>query len=194
VARLQKLDERVCASLQREVTRYEHASWHGDAVQILALIPILRPILLQELAVAAKTAVRCQYILRDIWYDHVLFVEQSCSGLIDYGALRIDTVATDLCRMLGSLTGAGPGELWRPAIEAYRKTAPLADEEIGLFRPLYRSSALLSGAQWLDWLAVEDREFPGKSEFIAQRLRELAVAVRGMVENPHGGSLHFLVP
>jgi len=194
VVRLQKLDDRVCASLQRGVARYERASWYGDAVQIMALIPVLRPVLLQELAVAAKTAVRCQYILRDVWYDHVLFEEQSCSGLIDYGALRIDTVSTDLCRMLGSLTGVGPGELWAPATEAYRKTAPLSDEEIGLFRPLYRSSALLSGAQWLDWLAVEDREFPGKNEFIAQRLRELAVAVRGMVENPHGGSLQFLVP
>jgi Ser/Thr protein kinase RdoA (MazF antagonist) len=194
VVRLQKLDDRVCASLQREVKRYEHANWYCDAVQILAAIPILRPLLLQELAEAAKTAVRCQYILRDVWYDHVLFVEQGCSGLIDYGALRIDTVATDLCRMLGSLTGAGPGELWLPAIEAYRKIVPLTDEELGLFKPLYRSSALLSGAQWLDWLAVEDRDFPGKSEFISQRLRELAVAVRGMVENPHGGSLRFLVP
>ena len=41
---------------------------------------------------------RVQTVLRDVHREHLLFVDHSVSGLIDFDAVRVDTPATDLAR------------------------------------------------------------------------------------------------
>ena len=53
-----------------------------------------------------------QPCLCDVWHDHLLFEGDQLTGLIDYGAVKIDHVAVDLARMLGSLVRDGEAA-WR---------------------------------------------------------------------------------
>src|SRR5262249_1201866 len=47
--------------------------------------------------------VSLQMCLCDIWHDHLLFEGERLAGLIDFGSVKLDHVAADLARMLGSL-------------------------------------------------------------------------------------------
>ncbi len=58
------------------------------------------------LARAAERRILRQPALRDVRHDHLLFQEDRLVGLVDFGAMRIDDVATDLARCLRSLLGA----------------------------------------------------------------------------------------
>ena len=59
-----------------------------------------------QLEPLAHARLPLQPCLRDIWHDHVLFTGDEVTGLIDFGAIDIDTPATDIARLLGSLSGA----------------------------------------------------------------------------------------
>ncbi len=96
--------------------------------------------------------------LRDVWHDHVLFEGDRVSGIIDYGAARVDHVSVDLARMLGSLV-EDDRALWDAGLEAYRRVRPLSDAEEGLAVALDRAGTILSVANWLRWLAVEERAY-----------------------------------
>ena len=62
-----------------------------------------------------------QPCLCDIWHDHVLFEGDAVTGLIDYGSVRMDHVAADLARLLGSLVGDDRGQ-WEWGLAAYGNT------------------------------------------------------------------------
>ena len=117
------------------------------------------PQLLDELRHAGEQQVRLQPVLRDIWSDHLLFEGNRVSGIIDFGAMRLDEPATDLARLLGSLH---PFEFdqRRAAIDYYnaqRPEHPVSAPHVDL---LDRSAALLTALQWLRWLILERRKFP----------------------------------
>src|SRR5262249_55243269 len=44
-----------------------------------------------------------QYCVGDVWHDNLLFTGDQLTGLVDYAAVKVDHVAADLGRMLGSL-------------------------------------------------------------------------------------------
>jgi Ser/Thr protein kinase RdoA (MazF antagonist) len=181
--RLQALTENSVEELLGALHGFVSAEWYQDAELILRQIKALRPTFLSELTYWSKYTYRCQYVMRDIWHDHVLFRGESCSGLIDYGAVRIDTVITDLVRMLGSLTKSGPNSDWQVGLTEYQREVGLSEHEISTLMPLYKSSVLLSGVQWIRWLAVDQLQFPGKENFVKQRLSELANGVRILAES-----------
>lgn len=178
--RLQALTPSAVVELERALSRYSHEEWGRDAEEILRQIEPLKPTFLSDLTYWSKYTFPCQYVMRDIWHDHVLFQGEKCSGLIDYGAVRIDTVATDLVRMLGSLTKSSPNMDWQLGLDAYQQQNRLGENELAILSPLYRSSVLLSGVQWIRWLAVDELQFPGKETFVKQRLAELAVGARAI--------------
>jgi len=148
----------------RDLVEQVGASIRGsiEATACMSTVKLLHsrgPQLLDELRRAADERVILQPVLRDIWSDHLLFDGNRVSGIVDFGAMRMDEPSTDLARLLGSLH---PFEFDQrlAAIEHYnaqRPTHPVAAAHVDL---LDRSATLLTALQWLRWLILERRKFP----------------------------------
>jgi Ser/Thr protein kinase RdoA (MazF antagonist) len=106
------------------------------------------PTVARELERWQARPVPIQPCLRDVWREHVLFVEERVSGLIDPQAARRDSPAVDLARLLGSLCG-GDTEGWQRGLVAYSEIRPLSVAESSLIPPLDLSGCLLAGLHWI---------------------------------------------
>ena len=111
-----------------------------------------------ELSSTQAWDVPIQPCIRDIWEQHVLYRGDEVTGIIDFGASRLDTIATDLVRLLGSLAMDNQS-MWTAGVQAYESERPLAALERSLIAPLDRSAVLLSGLNWLRWIFLENRTF-----------------------------------
>ena len=116
--------------------------------------------------------------IRDVWHDHVIFMDEEVAGIVDFGALRPDTAAADISRLLGSLVDDDPHG-WKAGLAAYGGVRALTLDELALVEALDRASVLLSPLQWIEWLYVEQRHF-GDGARVARRLEELLVRLRHM--------------
>jgi homoserine kinase type II len=114
---------------------------------------------------------RRQPCLCDVWHDHLLFMGDRLTGLIDYGAAKVDHVAVDLARMLGSLV-KDDADAWRAALASYRRFAPLDADEEELAHALDETGTVLGVANWLRWLYEEKRPSPDPTA-VARRFAEL---------------------
>ncbi len=99
-----------------------------------------------------------QPILADVWHDHVLFCGNQVSGIVDFGAMRMDTPAADVARLLGSLAGDHE-QKWRVGMAGYFENSALPENDRILVRIFDQTTTLLSGMNWLRWIFVEKREF-----------------------------------
>ncbi len=139
-----------------------------------------------------------QPCLCDIWHDHMLFTGDRVTGIVDFGSCKVDHVAVDLARLLGSLIGDetydrrtallsrpirmdGSGEpsyggddpaMWAVGLEAYAQVRPLTAEERGLAQVLDRSGVVVAAANWLRWLYLERRTYADRAA-VAARLAAL---------------------
>ncbi len=163
-----------------------------SAHEILDHFERLAPDLERQLAASVAHPVSLQPALRDIHDEHVLFVGDVVSGIIDFGAMREETVAGDIARLLGSLIGGpakGPGSdsvlgdaanrplTWQAGLAAYEAVRPLSDTERELV-PLFDQSGLLLGAMnWLEWLFVDGRQFADLAR-VHERILKLLVQLR----------------
>ncbi len=126
--------------------------------------PILRgffdfaPQTQQELLATSTLQTQLQPIIRDIHSDHVLFDGERVTGIIDFGAMNIDTPAADVARLLGSLV-EDDAAAWQAGLRAYESIRPLTDVQRQLVAVFDRSSVVLSGMNWLRWLYLENRRF-----------------------------------
>jgi Ser/Thr protein kinase RdoA (MazF antagonist) len=116
-------------------------------------------------------AMLLQPCLCDIWHDHVLFTSDRVTGLVDFGSCKIDHVAVDLARLLGSLAG-DDGALWEVGLDAYAALRPLSAEERGLARDLDQTGVVVGAANWLRWLYRERRAYADRGA-VARRLAAL---------------------
>lgn len=129
-----------------------------------------------KLSQGNRLAVNLQPCIRDVWHDHLLFSGNRVTGLIDFGALDVDCVATDIARLLGSL--ALSDELaWQAGLEAYQEIRPLDLMEMQLVDAFDASSVLLSGFNWLRWIFVEERRFEDPV-LVEARLKEIIERMR----------------
>jgi Ser/Thr protein kinase RdoA (MazF antagonist) len=112
-----------------------------------------------------------QLCVCDIWHAHVLFTGDDVSGLIDYGAINRDSVATDLARLLGSLVG-DDATLCDVGLDAYAGIRPLSEQERQLVPLLDRTGVVLGLANWLRWLYHERRQYDDRAA-VARRLAQL---------------------
>ncbi len=125
----------------------------------------------RELQQVESLSVRQQPCIRDLWHDHLLFCNDQLTGIIDFGAVKTDSVACDLSRLLGSLFGTD-ASAWKRALDAYEQTRPLTTAEHQLLRPLNRSGILLSGMTWLQRRA-EDSIASEQMPRIIERLQRI---------------------
>jgi len=116
---------------------------------------------------AANHQVIVHPCIRDVWHDHVLFTEDEVTGIVDFGAMRTDHVAADIARLLGSLVGDDQAAQ-QVGLDAYRKIRPLKDAELFLIKAFDRSSTLLAGMNWLQWICVDRRKFSDRTRVAAR--------------------------
>lgn len=162
------------------------------ARQFLAGLPVVLPRALALLEPLAATQLPLQPCLRDIWHDHVLFTGDEVTGIVDFGALDIDTPATDISRLLGSLASVTPlrfaeGQaeghvglhVWQLGLDAYASVRSLSLAEWQAVEALDLSGLVLAGCNWIDWIYVDRRRFEnlsqvvGRFERIMARVREV---------------------
>jgi len=107
-----------------------------------------------------------QPCLCDVWHAHVLLEGTTVTGIVDYGSMKVDHVAVDLARLLGSVAG----DRWREdALKAYGVVRPLAEQEQALVAVLDETGAILGTANWLRWLYHEGKRYDDL-ERVAQHL------------------------
>ncbi len=141
--------------------------------RIIELFPRVAPAIYEALKTMVDVAFPLQPCVRDIWSDHVLFLGDRVSGVIDFGALQFETPAADVARLLGSMA-RGDAAGWRAGLDAYRRVAPLGPDEARLAQWFDRCGVLLGGLHWVRWIYQEGRTFDDYGA-VARRLAALLV-------------------
>ena len=173
---LRSLAEHYLDQLEAAVgTRIQHV-WSQLLGELLAHLKRGLPSAVQELESAAGLSLPLQWCLRDVKCDHVLMQHGRVTGLIDYGAAAIDVVSGDLARLLGSASSLALDQ-WPEAVGAYAAIRPLTTDEARAIRVYHKGGLLVAAANWLRWIAVENREFE-KPGLIEKRLNHLCTNLR----------------
>jgi Ser/Thr protein kinase RdoA (MazF antagonist) len=139
----------------------------GDTLRQLAL---RGPSLLVDLERLRTEPVLLHFVLRDIWSDHVLFTGAEVTGIIDFGAGRLDEPATDVARLLGTMEPFD-NRRWQLGWESYHEVQPHVELRRVLL--LDRVGTLLSALQWLQWLVLEGRSFQVPREGLVGRWQRI---------------------
>jgi Ser/Thr protein kinase RdoA (MazF antagonist) len=130
----------------------------GPALRWIALARPTAPLLIDPLARAVGQVTRLQPCLRDARAEHFLFDGERLSGLVDFGAMGVDSVAGDIARLIGDwLDGDPPTRAL--ALTAYESVRPLEPGEKGLIGVFESATALLIGERWIRWHYLEGRRF-----------------------------------
>jgi homoserine kinase type II len=103
----------------------------------------------------------------DPWHANVLFAGDRLTGLVDYGAVKVDLPAADVARLLGSLA-EDDAEGWAAGLRAYRRVRLYSDEEGRFARALDVTGTAGAAARWV---GVLERGEGG--EAAGRRLAEL---------------------
>ena len=137
---------------------------------------------LARLASMAAPIVACQAVLRDVHGEHVLFQGMRVGGIIDWHATGIDTVATDLARLVGSWRTSGSSHAsWETCLAGYDSVRPLSSEERSIVPLLHHSGVVVAIDHWIGWLVEEGRTFPDWNA-VANRLERLVEALPEAIE------------
>ena len=161
------------------------------ARQFLAALPRAIPPAIAQLEPLATVKFPVQPCIRDIWHDHVLYTGDEVTGLIDFGALDMDTPATDVARLLGSFAsitphpfreGQGEGSLnvapvWQVGLAAYNTIRALTPDETSAVHALHTSGTVLAGCNWIHWIYRERRQFDEQPRIIERFKKIVAIMV-----------------
>jgi homoserine kinase type II len=110
----------------------------------------------------ATRQVPLQPALRDTRAAHFLFVDDDLTGLVDYGAMGIESVAADLGRLIGDWLG-DDRESRQLALDSYDRVRPLATLESSLIPAFIAGTSFLIGERWIRWHFLEGRRFDDPS-------------------------------
>lgn len=136
----------------------------------LAAVARVAPTIRSDLEAWAQSEFDLQPCVRDLRAEHVLFESGRVAGVIDFGAMGVDSPAFDLARLLLDWGASGP--LAGVALAAYRRISPYFDAPDEFVRALAAASATCSALGWLARLAVR-RESVGHPAAAASRLAAL---------------------
>lgn len=168
-----ELRQRVATSLQ-ELTDDKRAWFSKLALQSIDMLAAIGHDVLRAVTALVADPVVQHFVMRDLWSEHVLFDGDTVTGLIDFGAARIDESAADVARLLGSLEPTSSEARERATkryFDAIGHTMGRDAEERFLERvqTLDRANCLLSALQWLEWTVLQPRSFHASDAFIANR-------------------------
>ena len=116
---------------------------------------------------------------RDLWFGSsrsfaMLAPSISCSkddrlsGLVDFGAMGVESVAGDLARSWRRwLDGDSAGSASKP-LATYERVRPLDCTESGLIAVFEAGTALLIGERWVRWHYCENRSFDDPQAVVEQ--------------------------
>jgi homoserine kinase type II len=124
----------------------------------LALARPLAPRVAEAIRPAAASTLNLQLCLRDIRGEHLLFEVDRLTGLVDFGALGVDTVAADLARLLDDWVGPDP-KARAEGLAAYHAIRPLDAAEHAAVAAFEAGTALLLAGTWARWHFLEGRAF-----------------------------------
>ena len=187
LAKLQQLTHSAANELAHSITDTTWPDLAPLARQFIAALSNAVPRAIAQLEPLASIPLPLQVCLRDIWHDHVLFTGDEVTGIVDFGAVDVDTPATDIARLLGSLVptspprraeGPGEGHLeaehWQTGLAAYSAIRPLSEEEMRAVKALDSSGTILAGCNWLRWIYIEGRDFENRAAIVQRFCRIMA--------------------
>jgi homoserine kinase type II len=184
-ARASKLERLLNGGLEQMRSAMLTAGWPELSElghRLIALAAECGPPTLALLRQVSCLRVPIEPCIRDIWHAHVLFVENEVSGIVDFGAMRPESVAADVARLLGSLA-LDNGADWQRGLAAYQSIRPLSDDERALVTAFDRSTVVMGGLQWLEWIYLERREF-GRPRAVLARVREFLARLERLANPP----------
>ncbi|MDZ4849350.1 MAG: phosphotransferase [Pirellulaceae bacterium] len=118
-----------------------------------------------------SNSVDCHWIVRDLWRENVLVEKNQISGVIDFGAARIDWPVLEIVRLYSSWLQPDDPRI----AETLRALGSISEED---FRELDHLATLLSLFQWFDWILKAQVSLGGKSQNVQSRIEELIVRLR----------------
>lgn len=148
------------------------------ARQFIAALPIAAQKAIAKLEPLVDIRLPLKPCLRDIWHDHILFTGDEVTGIVDFGAVDVDTPAGDIARLLGSLVADDP-EGWQSGLEAYSAVRSLLPEESSASSALDKSGTVLAGGNWIRWIYIERRKFENELQVIG-RFRHILARLKRM--------------
>lgn len=110
-------------------------------------------------------------VVRDLRAEHLLFTGDQLTGLVDFDAMQMDSVAYDLSRLTSSMR-LDESQL-HLALSTYHSARPIQAAEAKLVQLLTAVSTLLAPLSWVNWLVLEQRSF-GNLAAVERRLKEVA--------------------
>jgi Ser/Thr protein kinase RdoA (MazF antagonist) len=152
--------------------RAASAAWNVLRRRLSQCVAVLTPWLTRP--------VPLQPCLCDVWHDHVLFVGDRVTGLIDFGSCKLDHPAVDLARLFGSLA-TSDAAVRSAGIAGYEELRPPGPFERSLLDDLERTGVVVAGLTLLGWLFRDGRGWTLEERGrLADRLAGLANRLEGM--------------
>jgi homoserine kinase type II len=97
-----------------------------------------------------------QPCLRDCRFEHFLFEGARLSGLVDYGAMDLESPAADWARLFMGWYG----NEWQSVAQRMMVTIPDIEESTWRLLPLFEQTAIvLNPLRWIRWHFVDRRTF-----------------------------------
>ncbi|MGE3239807.1 MAG: phosphotransferase enzyme family protein [Pirellulales bacterium] len=169
--RLKRLRELQSGGISTLVAAIDESTWPQLAPLVRGLtaaLPRAVPSAIAQLAPLADTPLPLQFCIRDVWCDNFLFIGNTVTGLVDFGAVDVDTRATDVARLLGSLAGDSATQ-FHDGLAAYSSVCELSDQELRAVHAIDVGGTTLAACNWLRWIYLDRRTFE-RSEQVQRRL------------------------
>lgn len=129
------------------------------------------------------------WVLRDLHSEHVLYENGKVTGIIDFGAARMDEPLVDLVRLLGSFWPEDRNtrhelllayfrlmdevDIRKNTVLLFGKQPQHQQALVERYKLLDEASTLLSAMQWLQWLVVERQQFASETGTLINRWQML---------------------
>jgi len=154
------------STLERAIATGAGEPGHAEAVNWLDLARRFAPKYHPILKAGSTIPCRLQPCLRDLRAEHMLYEANELTGLVDYGAMRVDAIPGDLARLLAEWNLVDP---WTRGIvlRAYSEIRPLDSAEERLIEVFEGSAALLGASHWIRWHYVDRRTFEDPNAVLA---------------------------